>query len=700
MSQKAITVGTVESPVSIDVNFGHAQDNFDELYLAQKGTNVKLHGAVGDGTTDDTTAIEAALTAALSANKILYFPAGTYLIKRSIVIQSRVRVIGVNAKITKAPAVTQLIQQNVLLGATTVSVVDASVYEVGQDFYMHNETGFPLTGVSPYSATVGRITGLDTDANTVTFTAYRSTGAKAAISTSAASMFSTAFPLISTNGTLNDSDDIVIEGLTLDPNPQVGDPTGYVLAVIHIDPQQNGGAQKNVVVRNNIILRSASDGISVQAEKNVLIENNKIYDVACKGIHIGTTITNVTIRNNIIERCALDCGIYWCYGLSKIIVTNNFIKDCKIGMDGISADDIDSVIAFNTFDNCTNYAINIGSSTRCLIYGNVFSNINVTANYAVVTVDTTTWISISGNTFAGFNAASAGRCIHVGRSSHVMICDNLIKSFIGNYAIDIDGSPTPNEYISIRGNIVSGGLPIYINNSNKVTVSENILIPSLTTPISISGTCSDVVLSDNRYTGIVINAGTRTKINGVTGENTGGAAPNREYYDAGGVVEDTSTKDIYILSNNRLAWAKMTSTIIDALTYSYKDGDPDLMVAGQNTGASNTSSKESDHLLMTAVDNNTTIDFVTDAAVDLTGVNKIIVEWLNSGAASNYVYSYFGVSATKEGAWVASTYIRQGFTRRITELDVSAVTGLHYLKVMARDGGADSILSVYKLGYK
>jgi len=41
--------------------------------------NVKLYGAVGDGVTNDTTAINAALTAAGTSKKNVYFPAGTYL---------------------------------------------------------------------------------------------------------------------------------------------------------------------------------------------------------------------------------------------------------------------------------------------------------------------------------------------------------------------------------------------------------------------------------------------------------------------------------------------------------------------------------------------------------------------------------------------------------------------------------------------
>ena len=44
------------------------------------GLNVKAYGATGDGATDDTTAIQAALTAVPSTGGTVYFPAGTYKI--------------------------------------------------------------------------------------------------------------------------------------------------------------------------------------------------------------------------------------------------------------------------------------------------------------------------------------------------------------------------------------------------------------------------------------------------------------------------------------------------------------------------------------------------------------------------------------------------------------------------------------------
>jgi len=53
----------------------------------RESVSVKDFGAVGDGTTDDTTAIQTADTAATAAGKTLYFPAGTYRINPAVRIQ-------------------------------------------------------------------------------------------------------------------------------------------------------------------------------------------------------------------------------------------------------------------------------------------------------------------------------------------------------------------------------------------------------------------------------------------------------------------------------------------------------------------------------------------------------------------------------------------------------------------------------------
>lgn len=50
-----------------------------ETYVRGQVFNVKAYGAVGDGVATDTTAIQAAVTAAVAVHGVVFFPAGTYL---------------------------------------------------------------------------------------------------------------------------------------------------------------------------------------------------------------------------------------------------------------------------------------------------------------------------------------------------------------------------------------------------------------------------------------------------------------------------------------------------------------------------------------------------------------------------------------------------------------------------------------------
>jgi len=67
-------------------------DNIYGINVTSQAVNVQQYGAVGDGVTDDTAAIQAAVTA--SAGRTVFVPAGTYLISQTIVLLSDVTLIG------------------------------------------------------------------------------------------------------------------------------------------------------------------------------------------------------------------------------------------------------------------------------------------------------------------------------------------------------------------------------------------------------------------------------------------------------------------------------------------------------------------------------------------------------------------------------------------------------------------------------
>lgn len=105
MSQQTINVGALPNDKTGDPlrTGGQALNaNFNELYgnatsaplPATSIYSVKAYGAVGDGTTDDTTALQACFTAAAAANGIALLPIGTYKFTAQLTLPSNLTVEG------------------------------------------------------------------------------------------------------------------------------------------------------------------------------------------------------------------------------------------------------------------------------------------------------------------------------------------------------------------------------------------------------------------------------------------------------------------------------------------------------------------------------------------------------------------------------------------------------------------------------
>jgi len=91
LDQPVPTVSTADDPMSIGM-----------APYTNGAVNVQAYGAVGDGITDDTVAIQAALTAAKatgSASRSILLPPGTYRISKTIVLRSWETIYGEQARI-------------------------------------------------------------------------------------------------------------------------------------------------------------------------------------------------------------------------------------------------------------------------------------------------------------------------------------------------------------------------------------------------------------------------------------------------------------------------------------------------------------------------------------------------------------------------------------------------------------------------
>lgn len=89
---------------------GHSNDVSDVLtsLVSRELVNVKdpTYGALGDGSTNDVTAINAAFTAAAAAGTAVYFPPGTYMVGSAITVSTSLYGVGAVLKKTAAAAAT------------------------------------------------------------------------------------------------------------------------------------------------------------------------------------------------------------------------------------------------------------------------------------------------------------------------------------------------------------------------------------------------------------------------------------------------------------------------------------------------------------------------------------------------------------------------------------------------------------------
>jgi hypothetical protein len=112
MAQQTVNIGTVAGDNTGDPGrtaFSKINQNFSELYAANSyaaAINVAAYGAVGNGTTDDTAAIQAALNAALAAGGgvVQLSPGLTYKVTSKISIPSNCGLVGNGTSTIYAPA--------------------------------------------------------------------------------------------------------------------------------------------------------------------------------------------------------------------------------------------------------------------------------------------------------------------------------------------------------------------------------------------------------------------------------------------------------------------------------------------------------------------------------------------------------------------------------------------------------------------
>ena len=261
--------------------------------------------------------------------------------------------------------------------------------------------------------------------------------------------------------------------------------------------------QRNVTVRHNIILNSASVGISVQVRENVTIESNQIYQCALAGIHVGATTANATIRNNTIEDGE---GMAVWMGKAGTIVTNNFIKNYSVGCGGIGGNGSNSVISFNIFEGMeTGIALQTNVAGHAVITDNLFFKGKGTD----ILLEAWDFCVVANNMFADGTVSG----LSLRGAKYVSIVNNQFFNYRGDFCIHVTGSASDpqrvTEFSRIGGNIVVGGrqASLSLESCRQIIVSENQLLPfEGGVAINIAETASKIQLTDNIVEGEIVKA--------------------------------------------------------------------------------------------------------------------------------------------------------------------------------------------------
>ena len=254
---------------------------------------------------------------------------GTYRLRNSIFLQSKVRLLGngTDSVLFKEPSVTTKLIVDGDHWDQEVTLADPKGFQVGD--------GIRLVSEDPY----GKGT------NIIQRTLIASLGNRFKLDRRLGERFHlVGDPEIATNFALlqcTGISDVVIENIALDGNKahnEMIDKGMFDDGSIRLD-ESNRIAIREVTVRDFYC-----DGIVWGISHDVLVENCHLHDGARLAIHSGSGSQRSIVRGNHVRHCGE--GVYFCWGAQHGLYEKNVIEDCTYGMT-LGHSDSDNLIRDN-----------------------------------------------------------------------------------------------------------------------------------------------------------------------------------------------------------------------------------------------------------------------------------------------------------------------------------------------------------------
>jgi pectate lyase-like protein len=121
-----------------------------------QATNVKDYGAAGNGVADDTSEIQAAITASPSTGGTVYFPPGTYRLSSALVLKSNLVLMGAGPTMSVLQGNGAITILTKFVSSDGATITDLTIQGLGFDLNGYNATNFSY-GIAINTTTVRRI---------------------------------------------------------------------------------------------------------------------------------------------------------------------------------------------------------------------------------------------------------------------------------------------------------------------------------------------------------------------------------------------------------------------------------------------------------------------------------------------------------------------------------------------------------------
>ena len=417
--------------------------------------------AVGDGTTDDTLALRAAITAAGEGGVLVFAAGATYLLSGSLTPLAGQTWVGYGATLKRRNQLSTTTATAIGTGSepTVITVASAAGLAVGMDLTVYSGGSFDdqnhrITAIASTSVTLA-----------TTFSVAFPSGGTVI----------TSFPLID-NNRYGKADGVTILGLSFDGN--AANNTSLRKWELHQELYfgSDGGRLRGLRVSN-----AQSEGILIYGD-DVLVEGCVVTQCEGNGVHLGAACNDVRILGNWIAGTNLsgtapghaDGCIAISDDIHDTIISGNHLEGGLAAVGGVSGSDNSRLlISGNTCIGCTDaivMEVNSGDHVEdVVISGNRFNacgEVRLSLAGSASATNGPRKLTFIGNTFvdtrlvltnvvdsaitnnALFLASTTEDAIEVLNCNDVVITGNTIVG--GRYGVSIGNGS--NRAIAIRGN--------------------------------------------------------------------------------------------------------------------------------------------------------------------------------------------------------------------------------------------------------